>query len=131
MRPLLFIAVFAAGLACSTQDVSAQGLAGLGRYGGGRSYFQQYLNTRPTVSPYLNLLRSRGDTGLPNYQSIVRPQLQARQNQARQQQQMARMQQDLRQLRDSRVNREGQQTLTGHPTRFMEHLHYYPGLSRR
>jgi hypothetical protein len=37
---------------------------------------QRYRPATPTVSPYLNLLRTNDFGGLPNYYSLVRPQLQ-------------------------------------------------------
>lgn len=43
------------------------------------SYAQQarrYRPSSPTISPYLNLLRNDNVGGLPNYYSLVRPQLQ-------------------------------------------------------
>jgi hypothetical protein len=47
--------------------------------------------SQQTVSPYLNLLNRQG-LGLPNYQTLVRPQLQTDQNFARQQSQIQRLQ---------------------------------------
>lgn len=45
---------------------------------------QNQLYNRPTVSPYLNLLRPQGITGTPNYQTLVRPQVQQYNTNARQ-----------------------------------------------
>jgi len=37
---------------------------------------RRYQPARPTVSPYLNLLRNDNASGVPNYYGLVRPQLQ-------------------------------------------------------
>ncbi|RIK74243.1 MAG: hypothetical protein DCC67_16870 [Planctomycetota bacterium] len=55
----------------------------------GASHGQQirrYRPASPTVSPYLNLLRNNDIGGLPNYYSLVRPQLQQQQFNTQQQQ---------------------------------------------
>ena len=89
-----------------------------------------YLYNRPTVSPYLNLSRTNSGSFLPNYHALVRPELQRREQAARQTAHIARnarqlqqVQRDLRQTQD-RQRRMG--LVTGHPTRFMSYLHYYP-----
>ena len=94
---------------------------------------RDYVLTRPTVSPYLNLLRRESALTPPNYHTLVRPALEARQRAAQQEGQ-------IRQLQARVVNMQGQSALrgrqregftTGHPVRFMTYLHYYPALNRR
>ena len=90
-----------------------------------------YLLDRPTVSPYLNLLRTESEFALPNYHTLVRPEVEHRQASA--QQALA-----LRQLQSRVTHMQGQlsgqrdnsQFSTGHPTRFMTYLHYYPSFDR-
>ncbi len=97
------------------------------------NFFRRFVQDRPTVSPYLNLIGSqqdqmRGATARPVYQTLVRPQLEQRQaNKAaqRNQVQMQRQLSDLRQsYQQSQSNVFG---ATGHPTRFMIYSQYYPG----
>ncbi len=92
---------------------------------------QRYIFDRPTVSPYLNLVRdSNSSSGLPNYQTLVRPALEQRQRNIQQQRQINRLQTDLNTTRRAFTRaKEGFQT--GHPTRFMTYLHYYPTLGQR
>jgi hypothetical protein len=46
---------------------------------------RSYRPSRPTVSPYLNLLRTNTSGGLPNYYSLVRPMQQQRELNLREQ----------------------------------------------
>jgi hypothetical protein len=84
----------------------------------------------PTTSPYLNLLQ-RGNTGLPAYQSLVKPQLQQQQDFAKQQQQiqhLARQQNKLTSGGGLTQAARGVSTdirQTGHITTNMDYLHYY------
>lgn len=77
---------------------------------------------RPTVSPYLNLFRP-GSAGLPNYQTLVRPELQQLRTNSVQQS-------EISQLR-SQVNADQQQAQrrgipqTGHESRFRYYSHFY------
>ena len=91
---------------------------------------RDYLLSRPTVSPYLNLLRVESSLSLPNYQTLVRPALEQRQ-------QAAQQRSSIRQLQSRVTNMQGQGAgrnqreqgfATGHPSRFATYLHYYPGL---
>jgi hypothetical protein len=93
---------------------------------------RDYIVNRPTVSPYLNLLRAESGVSAPNYQTLVRPALEMRQRSAQQQS-------SIRQLQSRVTNMQGQVAAqsrggsgfaTGHPSRFMTYLHYYPGLNR-
>ncbi len=96
-------------------------------------YFQNFVRNRPTVSPYLNLISSqqdqlRGATPRPVYQTLVRPELERRQNEQRTQRSMVQMQRQLSDLRQSYRNSQSNAFgATGHPTRFMIYSQYYPG----
>ena len=113
-------------------DAQAQ----LGSPSGFRSIQQRVLN-RPTVSPYLSLLsRDNQQAGLPTYFTRVRPQLEAQrraQEQDRQNDQLQRLQRQVSQTRRQITQAQRNQGVfpTGHPTRFSNHSHYYPTLSRR
>ena len=103
---------------------------------------RQYPGPRPTVSPYLNLLR--GNAGpVPNYHTLVRPQLQQQainqQQQAinLQQQSLAQAnQQGLQQVQQGLLEiRRPQASPTGTSGGFMNFSHFYsfsgtPGLRR-
>ncbi len=92
-----------------------------------------FIVNRPTVSPYLNLLRQESQVSAPNYQTLVRPQLESRQRASRQQAAISQIQSRVTnmqgQLAARSRGREG--FATGHPVRFMTYLHFYPGLNRR
>jgi len=77
---------------------------------------------RPSVSPYMNLFR-RGSNGLPNYQTLVRPELQQLQTNALQQAEIR----DLRAQQASDDTRAQTRNLpqTGHESRFRFYSHYY------
>lgn len=89
----------------------------------------------PTVSPYLNLFREDFDgNGDLNYSTLVRPQLQQQQfnsNVQRQNMEMARKVQAISAQPDFNPRGSESQYPTGHPTVFMYHGRYYPGLQAR
>ncbi len=96
-----------------------------------RTRYRNSLLNRPTVSPYLNLVRRDGSLGASNYQTLVRPQLEARQNAFRQQQTINNVQRQVNTLQtDFRQSQALGTRQTGHPTRFMTYSHYYPSLGR-
>ena len=90
-----------------------------------RQIFEQQTYRRPTVSPYLNLLREQG-LGLPTYQTLVRPQLQ--QQRANQQQTRQIQQLQLEVAQNAASSQAGEVTLrpTGHQTAFRNFGHFYP-----
>ena len=98
---------------------------------GNSGYVTNYILNRPTVSPYLNLIRRDGFGGVTNYQTLVRPQLEAREFARNQQAELSRVQQQLavQQRSLDTVERPRAQRVftTGHPTRFMNLQQYYPG----
>lgn len=83
---------------------------------------------RPTVSPYLNLLRPQGGVGVPNYQSLVRPQLQQERTNQIQERQIQSLQNRMYQGPSRSVGSPQDIRSTGHVTRFMNHSSYYPAL---
>jgi hypothetical protein len=86
--------------------------------------------SRPTISPYLNLLRR--DVGpLPNYYSLVRPQLNQIEFDQRQRvinaQQQGQIQQNSRQILSIS---ESTAAPTGTGSVYRNYGHYYPGIGR-
>jgi hypothetical protein len=102
---------------------------------------RNYLYNRPTVSPYLNLTTQDAQGGaVPNYFTMVRPQIEMREEQVRQQRQSAQMQTQLdhvqTQVRESQQQAAGMMltgrigwSSRGYP-RFGSHLNFYPGFPR-
>ena len=74
---------------------------------------------RPTMSPYLNLLRSGGSPAL-NYYGLVRPEINNRQNLQALQTATATNQRNIGDLQNG-----GQLTATGVPTQFLNHGSYF------
>ena len=118
------------------------GILFAGTYACGQGLARQYPAPRPTVSPYLNLLR--GNAGpVPNYHSLVRPQLQ-QQTINQQQQSVNLQQQSLVQSNQQGIQRvqqglieirQPQASPTGTGGGFMNFSHFYnlngtPGLRR-
>ena len=89
--------------------------------------FSNAVPNRPTVSPYLNLL-SQNNPGVSNYLTLVRPQLEAREQQVRQQAQINQIQRQVQRGQPGGVPVRGSSEIrgTGHETVFMNYLHYYP-----
>ena len=121
-KTLLLVFVSAAALAVADQAHAQVGTS---------SYVRNYILNRPTVSPYLNLVRRDGFGGVTNYQTLVRPQLEAREAAPFQQAELSRVQQQLavqQRTLDSVQQQRAQRVFsTGHPTRFMNLRQYYPG----
>ena len=98
-----------------------------------RNFFRRFVQDRPTVSPYLNLIGSqqdqmRGATARPVYQTLVRPELERRRSEQQTQRGMVQMQRQLSDLRQSYQSSQSNTFgATGHPTRFMIYSQYYPG----
>jgi hypothetical protein len=95
---------------------------------------------RPTVSPYLNLTTRSANTGLPNYFTMVRPQMEARDEDVARQRQSAQMQAQLdaveNQVRQSQQDAAAMMltgrvgwSARGYP-RFGTYMSYYPGFQR-
>jgi hypothetical protein len=89
--------------------------------------FSNTTASRPTVSPYLNLL-NQNTSGTSNYYTLVRPQIQAREEILRQQAQINQIQRQVQRGQPGGVPVRGSQEIrgTGHETAFMNYLHYYP-----
>jgi hypothetical protein len=91
----------------------------------------RYQPSRPTISPYLNLLRQY--TGpLPNYHSLVRPQIQQLNNNQQQQYQLQ-QQRTAIQTNNQQLLRIGEAAAapTGSGAVFRNYSHYYPALGGR
>lgn len=83
---------------------------------------------RPTVSPYLNLVRD--DNGAAaNYQTLVRPQMEQIDFNRQQQTRLDRLDRQFQSFRNENAYPiQGSEQLreTGHSTRFMNRSHFYP-----
>lgn len=88
----------------------------------------QNILSNPTVSPYLNLLQSRG-AGLPNYQALVRPLVDQRQTANRQQREIRGLQSQVGH-QGALLSRDSELRPTGHETHFMNHSRFYPNMGR-
>lgn len=104
-----------------------------------RSATRNFLYNRPTVSPYLNLT-SRNSTGMSNYHTLVRPQLDQEQVNMQRQAQATRQQQQLNQIqsefRQSQTQNAGMMVTgrmgwssRGYP-RHGIYLNFFPGMNR-
>jgi len=133
-RTTICVALAVAGLAFHADESLAQ------RNNAARRT-QNMLYNRPTVSPYLNLLQPQGG-GLPNYQTLVRPQIEQRRQNLDTQRQISQLQSTVAQT--SMQDQRGETTFrpTGHPTSFSSSLgfrqptgfyysHFYPTLQQR
>jgi len=98
---------------------------------------RQRINRTPTVSPYLNLVNLSGSSAsevaaafsLPNYQTLVRPQIDQRQSDQFRRNQLNDLQGQVHMLRTDMLQQQQQgEIFTGHPTRFMTYSHFYPTL---
>jgi len=112
---------------------SATAQVGLVQPPGSLQPYQQPQPSRPTLSPYLNMMRPGVNPAL-NYFGLVQPQLQ----QIQQGRNLQQLQQQLTQL-DSNVLNQGMTTgmptagallTTGHPVAFMNYGTYFPLYSR-
>ena len=115
-------------LACT---ITAATLAGEARAQGSSSYLNTY--SRPTVSPYLNLLNTN-QFGISSYQTLVRPQLEEREAIQRNASTIQGLQQQFQQAQSQGQGipnygggrgRYGGGGTTGHPTQTMFYSHYY------
>lgn len=82
--------------------------------------------SRPTVSPYLNLLRG----GPGSYQSLVRPLANNGQANRQNAQQIQQLQRNAAANRTGRSSGSQLFAPTGHTTSFRNLSHYYPNMSR-
>lgn len=95
--------------------------------------YQRYQPSRPTVSPYLNLFQNNRNGGfnraVPNYYSLVRPQLQQQQINANQQDLLNQQGGTLQQLQSNvqvlQQQQEGAPVVTGHNSWFFNTSRYF------
>jgi hypothetical protein len=138
-RNLLASCAFFAALTLSLQtEVFAQYSGASAR--SVRNATRNYLWNRPTVSPYVNLASRDSQFGLSNYFTLVRPQVEAREEAMARQRQTAEMQSQLdqvqNQVRQSQQDAAGMLitgqngwSARGYP-RFGTFLNFYPGFQR-
>ena len=133
---VLSVIVVASGLwlpAETVAQIRPNAFAGRSRYGGN---VRQQLQRNPTVSPYLNLVFNGPTTNtlgssVATYQTLVRPQMEARENAVLQQRQLDVLQRQVSDIRSTYQAGQNGQIATGHPTRYQIHSHYYPQLDVR
>lgn len=132
LRLIISSAVFASIATAMTGLAGAQQLFNPAGRVNAAMATRDYIVNRPTVSPYLNLLRTNSNVSAPNYQTLVRPALESRQRATRQQSSIQQLQSRVTNMQGQMASRNQGQSgfTTGHPTRFMTYLHYYPGLNR-
>jgi hypothetical protein len=94
--------------------------------------FSNAIPNRPTISPYLNLVTGSNNNGISNYLTLVRPQIEARDQLIRQQAQINQVQRQVQRGQPGGVPVRGSQEIrgTGHETAYMNYLHYYPATRR-
>jgi hypothetical protein len=103
------------------------GVAASEAQGQGQPPFSNLPPSRPTVSPYLQLL-NRETPGISNYFTFVRPQIEARREFTRQQLEIDRLQHQVNRARPAGLPVQGSKEIrgTGHETVFMNTLHFFP-----
>jgi hypothetical protein len=103
-------------------------VAALSQYAAAQLPFSNSIPLRPAVSPYLNLVTGNPNVNVSNYLTIVRPQIEAREQLIRQQAQINQVQRQVQRGQPGGVPVRGSQEIrgTGHETAFMNYLHYYP-----
>ena len=94
----------------------------------GASLLNQALYNRPTVSPYLNLTRP-GGVVTPNYQSLVRPQMDQQRVNRAQRGATANLQREVSNSRHQAVVPGQSIRGTGHSTNYMSYSQYFNTLS--
>ena len=88
---------------------------------------QRYQPSRPTISPYLNLLR-QNESPVPNYYSFVRPQLQTQERYQQQQAINFQQQTAIGTLDEQVLQMTQPAAATGGGGNFRQYSHFYPGL---
>jgi hypothetical protein len=118
MRRAVFALLTLACVSLVADRANAQG----GYSGGGVS--------RPTVSPYLNLVGSNR-FGIANYQTLVRPLIEQREAALQNQANIQQLQEQFQSGQAAAMRRgsTGGVGQTGHPSRYFTYLHYYPQLN--
>ena len=128
------------GVACLMMVQEANAQYGTGGARTVRGATRNFLYNRPTVSPYLNLTSRNSNMGLSNYFTLVRPQLERRQQDVAQRRQTAQIQAQLNHVQAQTVQNQQQAagmmitgrsgwSSRGYP-RFGVYLNYYPGMSQ-
>jgi hypothetical protein len=126
MRITLVAAVCVATWSASERSASAQ----VSR-NPAAAIFRRHTIGSPSVSPYLNLLNNNSSGTATPYQSLVRPQLEQQRVNQQQSRSIQGLQQNLQAQARANAGGAGIERGTGHPSVFMDYLHYYPGLNQR
>jgi hypothetical protein len=107
--------------------LTVAGVAATEAQGQGQPPFSNLPPSRPTVSPYLQLLNQE-TPGISNYFTLVRPQIEARRELTRQQLEIDRLQHQVNRARPAGLPVQGSKEIrgTGHETVFMNTLHFFP-----
>jgi hypothetical protein len=96
------------------------------------SLYYDNLYNRPTVSPYLNLLNpSAAANSVPNYFTLVKPQLEQRAALSRQASELQRLNRQVSAGPRRSQRQQSQVRSTGHATQFMYYGPYYRQLGPR
>jgi hypothetical protein len=97
----------------------------------GSLYYDSIYN-RPTVSPYLNLLNpGAAANSVPNYFTLVKPQLEQRAALTQQRSEISRLNREVSAGPRRSQRQQSQIRSTGHATQFMYYGPYYRQLGRR
>jgi hypothetical protein len=97
----------------------------------GSIYYDNIYN-RPTVSPYLNLLNpGAAANSVPNYFTLVKPQLEQRAALSRQQSEISRLNRQVSAGPRRAQRQQSQVRSTGHATQFMYYGPYYRQMGQR
>jgi len=98
---------------------------------GGQLYYDSIYN-RPTVSPYLNLLNpGAAANSVPNYFTLVKPQLEQRAALTQQRADISRLNRQVSAGPRRSQRQQSQIRSTGHATQFMYYGPYYRQMQRR
>lgn len=131
LRSLTMAALLLA-LACLAAESRAQGVSGVNRGSKGPSRPEYArMRGRPTVSPYLNLLR--GGSAPLNYYNLVRPQVEQYRGFQTQGYEIGQLNREVAEqgkTLNKALRQEAPVRVTGHPSTFFDYSHYYSGSPR-
>ncbi len=88
----------------------------------GRNRLNSAMESRPTVSPYINL--ANGTSGLSNYQTLVRPLIEEREELNRQWTELERINKQLTGMTGSAERPESRRMGTGQRSTAVRYMHY-------
>jgi hypothetical protein len=88
----------------------------------------QGVQSEPAISPYLNLYRDDRNSTLPNYLTLVRPQVEQREAQRAQQQEIQNLRGQLQNMSSAPAARQSPSSRTS--ARYMDTAQFYGGMHR-